>query len=339
MQFRKYEKIYRLGKEETDGILIGSVNVTEKLDGANLSIWMDNDVLHVGSRNNDLTLNGNLFNGAVEYCNAHPGIRKALQENPTYRLYGEWLVRHTLAYNETAYKKFYLFDVLSEPEGTNYMIQSGVQEFGERYGIETVPNLGEFINPTLKDLTKLVEGQKSVYGEKREGIVLRNPEFVNTFGDKCNAKIVSEGFMEDNGITFGGNNKYSEVYWEQFVSNKYITLERVQKIMQKIQPEINKRLDMEHIPRIINTVYHDMIQEEGWEIANKVKKLDYDVLKRICSKKAKQVYVDILNGQISVADQQLNETCPYCEAELSLYMAMNVYERHYSGRCQDNDNT
>lgn len=303
MQFRKYDKIYRLGKDETDGILSGLVNVTEKLDGANLSVWLgDGGEIRVGSRNNDLTANGNEFNGAVHYCNAHQGIKELLTAYPTYRLYGEWLVRHTLAYNETAYKKFYLFDVYTDEDG--FFHQSRVQTLAKDFGIDAVPDLGEFENPTLQELTKLVEGQKSVYGERREGIVLRNPEFVNKFGDKCNAKIVSEGFMEDNGITFGGNNKYSEAYWEQYVSNKYITLERVQKIMNKIQPEVNKRLDMEHIPRICGTVYHDMLTEEAWEIANKAKKIDYDVLKRICFKKSKQVYIDIINGQISVADQK-----------------------------------
>jgi hypothetical protein len=300
MQFRKYDKIYRLGKDETIGILKGTVNVTEKLDGANLSVWLgDGGEIRVGSRNNDLTANGNEFNGAVHYCNAHEGIKSFFVNNPDCRLYGEWLVRHTLAYNETAYKKFYLFDIYQD----GYWQQDIVQEIGKEYGIETVPYLGEFTNPTLPELTKLVEGQKSVYGEKREGIVIRNPEFVNQFGDKCNAKLVSEGFMEDNGITFGGNNKYSEAYWEQYVSNKYITIERVQKIMNKIQPEVNEKLDMKHIPRIIGTVYHDVITEESWDIASKAKSIDYDTLKRICSKKIKQVYCDILTGQISVADK------------------------------------
>jgi hypothetical protein len=302
MEFRKYEKIHRLGKEETDGIISGTVNVTEKLDGANLSIWKaDDGVIHVGSRNNDLTLNGNTFNGAVEYVNNHKGIKKFFEFHPTCRLYGEWLVRHTLSYNETAYKQFYLFDILRND--LQYAPQQYVQEIGESYGIQVVPDLGTFTNPTIQELTALVE-QPSVYGEKREGIVIRNPEFVNQFGDKCNAKIVSEGFMEDNGVTFGGNNKYSEAYWEQYVSNKYITLERVTKIMNKIQPMVDRRLGMEHIPRIIGTVYHDMITEEAWEIANKVQKLDFNVLKRICSKKIKQVYVDILNNNISVADQK-----------------------------------
>ena len=55
--------------------------------------------------------------------------------------------------------------------------------------------------------------------------------------------------------------------------------------MNKVQPEINEKLDMKHIPRIIGTVYHDLITEEAWDIANKAKKIDYDTLKRICSKR------------------------------------------------------
>lgn len=307
MQFRKYEKIYRLGKEETDGILKGKVNITEKLDGANLSVWLgDGGEIRVGSRNNDLTKNGNEFNGAVKYCNTHEGIKKFFESFKNSRLYGEWLVRHTLSYNETAYKKFYLFDILyinDDMDTSGYLSQDEVQETGKEFGIDCVPNLGEFTNPTLQELTKLVEGQASCLGKTREGIVLRNPEFTNVFGDKCNAKIVSEGFMEDNGIVFGGNNKYSECYWEQYISNKYIDVARVQKIMNKIQPEINERLDMKHIPRIMSTVYHDLITEEAWDISQKAKKIDFDNLKRICSKKIKQVYVDILNDNISVADK------------------------------------
>lgn len=300
MEFRKYEKIHRLGKEETYGILSGTVRLSEKLDGANLSIWKGYDgEIRVGSRNNDLTANGNEFNGAVNYCNTHKGINKYLSDFPTHRLYGEWLVRHTLEYNETAYRKFYLFDIHDEEKG--FASQDYVQQVAKEYGIEVVPDLGTFTDTNPVELTKLVE-QPSVFGKKREGIVIKNLDFVNIFGDKCYAKIVSEGFMEDNGVTFGGNNKYSETYWEQYVSNKYITLERVRKVMNKIQPEVNERLDMKHIPRIMGTVYHDMITEEAWEIANKVKKLDYDVLKRICDKKTKQVYISILNDSISVAD-------------------------------------
>ena len=67
---------------------------------------------------------------------------------------------------------------------------------------------------------------------------------------------------------------------------------------------MNEKLDMKHIPRIIGTVYHDMITEEAWEISQKANKIDFNNLKRICGKKIKQVYVDIINDSISVADRK-----------------------------------
>lgn len=302
MQFRKYEKIHRLGKDEVAGILEGTCHITEKIDGANLSIWMGDDgIMHVGSRNNDLTLKGDAFNGAVEYCNNHEGIKKIISEHPHFRLYGEWLVRHTLSYNNTAYKKFYLFDIFDE-ESKTFWNQIDVQELGKTYGIDTVPDLGIIENPTVEQLNKMIEGE-SAFGERKEGIVIRNVDFKNSFGDFCYAKLVREDFKEDNGVIFGGNNKYSDTYWEVYIMNKYIDVPRVTKIMNKIQPEVNEKLDMKHIPRIMGTVYHDMITEEAWEISQKCKKIDFDALQRICYKKIKQVYVDIINNNLSVADQ------------------------------------
>lgn len=300
MQFRKYEKIHRLGKDEVDGILNGTCHITEKIDGANLSVWLGDDgIMHVGSRNNDLTLKGDAFNGAVEYCNNHEGILRFFRENPNGRLYGEWLVRHTLSYNNTAYKKFYLFDIYYDDTG--FEKPTVVQSVGERYKIDTVPDLGVIENPTIEQLNKMIEGE-SALGERKEGIVIRNMEFRNSFGDFCYAKLVREDFKEDNGVVFGGNNKYSDTYWEVYIMNKYIDVPRVTKIMNKLQPEINEKLDMKHIPRILGMVYHDVITEEAWEISKKAKKIDFDALQRVCYKKIKQVYVDILNNNISVAD-------------------------------------
>jgi len=300
MEFRKYEKIHRLGKDEVAGILEGTCHITEKIDGANLSIWMSGGVMHVGSRNNDLTKKRDEFNGALHYCNSHEGIRKLLTEHPEFRLYGEWLVKHTLSYDNTSYKKFYMFDIYLEDYG--FMSQEEVQIWGEDYKIDTVPDLGIIENPTLEQLNKLIEG-KSALGDRMEGVVIRNMEFKNQFEDFCYAKLVREDFKEDNGVVFGGNNKYADTYWEVYVMNKYIDVARVSKIMNKLQPEVNEKLDMKHIPRVLGMVYHDVITEEAWEIAKKVKTIDYDALQRICYKKIKQVYVDILNNDVSVADK------------------------------------
>lgn len=294
--FRKYEKIHRFGKEETDGILNGIVTVQEKLDGANTSIWMEEGAIHMGSRNNDITGKG--FNGFPEYVYGHQGIQNFFTDHPTWRLYGEWLVRHTLSYPELAYKKFYLFDI---HDGEKFLSASEVAKIASGYGIEKVHEFGVFENPTLEQLKEFVG--KSVVGENGEGIVIKREDFINPFGERVCAKIVTESFKEDNGVTFGGNNKFSDTYWEMWIVNKYITLARIEKVMNKLQPTIDKRLDMEHCPRIAQTVYHDMLTEEIWDIQSKAGKIDFNSLKRISTKKAIQIYKEILTGDISIAHQ------------------------------------
>lgn len=295
MKFLSYPKIHRLGKEETDGLLeFGEVTVQEKIDGANTSIWLDDGVLCGGSKNRQL--GDESFNGFVEYIKAHDGINKLLSNHPSFRLYGEWLVRHTIAYNETAYRQFYLFDIHSEECG--FFSQSEVGAIASTYGIN-YPQVFFTGSTTAEAIQEFVG--KTNLGDKGEGVVIKNPEFINKFGDCVYAKVVTEKFKEDNALTFGGNNKHSDSYWEMYVVNKYCTLARVKKIMNKIQPEVNKRLDKEHTPRVIQTCYHDLITEDMWEIATKVEALNFRKLKGFCGKKFVKIYLDILEGHLSVA--------------------------------------
>jgi len=299
--FKRYPKIHRLGKEEVEGILEGTVHIEEKIDGANGQIWVDKrGEITCGSRNRELTEG---FNGFVDYVKSHDGIRNLLANHPGWRLYGEWLVRHTIQYNETNYKHFYLFDISLVSDGEEaeeFLTKEHVMAIADEYGIHRPEYHGSFDNPTQEQIMEHVG--KSTLGEKGEGVVLKNHEFRDKFGSHNYAKIVTENFKEDNGVTFGGNNKHSDSYWEMYVVNKYMTLARIEKIMNKLQPLIDKRLDLEHIPRITNTAYHDMLTEEIWEIQDKVQSLNFKTLKRIAMKKAVQIYKDVLSGDISVAD-------------------------------------
>jgi thiol-disulfide isomerase/thioredoxin len=299
MAHRHYGKIHRLGKEETEGILEGLCHIQEKVDGANAQIWIEDGIIHTGSRTRDVS--NESFNGLTEYARNHQGIIKLLTEYPNYRLYGEWLVRHTIQYNETVYKKFYLFDIYHN-ETECFLDAMDVFDTAKAYGIEAVPYYGGIENPTMEQLMEFVG--KSEFGDRGEGIVVKNYDFMNVFGDFNFAKIVTPSFQEDNGIAFGGNNKHSDTYWEMYIVNKYMTLARIKKVMDKTQPLVDKALDMEHIPRIIGSAYHDMLTEEIWDITKKVPKVDFKALARLAQKKARQVYVDILNGSINVHDSR-----------------------------------
>lgn len=296
MNFVKYPKIHRLGKEEVEGILEGMCVVQEKVDGANTQIWFEDGFIRLGSRSKQITEG---FNGFVDYVMTNEPIKNILADHPDWRLFGEWLVRHTLAYRETSYRTWYMFDIML-PDG-KFMEHWEVSRMSQKYGIP-MPQIFDTVNkPKVEDIKKFV-GQTCL-GDKGEGVVIKNLGFLNSFGECCYAKIVTEEFKEDNAVAFGGNNKHSDTYHEVYVINKYMTLSRVKKIMDKIQPTIDKRLDMEHIPRICNTAYHDMLSEEIWSITKDVPKLDLKVLQRIAFKKAKQIYVDILNDDINIHDQ------------------------------------
>lgn len=295
-----------LHKPECAGILAGEVHVQEKIDGANSSIWLHDDgTIHCGSRNNDLTLKGNEFNGFLEYVRNHEGVQELLKDNPTHRLYGEWLVRHTIGYNESSYKHFYLFDVEID---NNVLNIEGVYDIAKNYNIKTPHYYGKFTDITMDEIKEM--SSKSVLGEKGEGVVIKPVDFTNNFGDKVYAKYVTEKFKEDNGVTFGGNNKYSDTYHEMYYVNKFVTLERVRKVIQKIEATFVKDeyLDYKHIPRIMETVLHDVIAEEGYTIAKEMGKngqpFHYGSFNRIVSKKAKSIFVEILTGDISIANMK-----------------------------------
>lgn len=301
MNFKKYPKVRRLGVEEIDGILIGKCHVQEKIDGANTSIWIEDGVVQCGSRSRHLKTGD--FNGFVPYAQSHLGIKKLLDEFSNYRLYGEWLVRHTIAYNETSYKQFYLFDIEVNDKFLDIEV---VNDIADEFKINKPHYFGLFDNPLISELKEFV-GQSKL-GDRGEGIVIKNNGFINKFGNPQYAKIVTEKFKEESALVFGGNNKHSESYWEMYIVQKYMTMARVEKIMNKIQPTVEKKLDITDTPKIINSAYHDMLTEEIWTIQKKVKKIDLKKLQLLSCRKAAKIYHDILNNHISVAYEKNNNS-------------------------------
>jgi len=290
--FVKYPKIHRLGSSENEGILTGRCYITEKIDGANTSVWFD-ERIHMSSHNNEITEG---FNGFCDYVKAHEGINRLFKDHPDYRLYGEWLVRHSVQYEETAYKKWYLFDIFI---GDNRLDPTEVVQIAQEYGIEYPVLFADLTNPTLDEIMEFVG--KSTIGKRGEGVVIKNPEFRNKFGVCEYAKVVTQQFREDNATIFGGNSKHSDTYWEQYIVNQFMSVARITKIMAQLQPCIDKKLDITHTARIINTAYHDMLTEEIWTIQKKVRFCDFQNLKRLSIRKASMIYQDILNNSLSVA--------------------------------------
>lgn len=292
----KYNKIHRLGKDEVRGILDHYVVVQEKIDGANASIWAENGNIYCGSRNH--VVEG--FNGLEEYAKSHEGIRKVLEESPKLRLFGEWLVKHTIQYNEDAFKHFYLFDIY-DPEADEYLATGLVDLIADSYNIRRPKTLAKGI---LTEEQIMEHVGKSSIGQHGEGVVIKAEEFVSPFGVKPQyAKIVTPEFLEKNALVFGNGSKEAQNCIEMALCSQYITPARVKKVIQKIESMEDRALDLPDCSRVGNTVYHDFIEEEAWSaMAKKNKRVCFRTLGSLCKRRAILIFKGFLNGEdMSVA--------------------------------------
>lgn len=288
MSFRKYEKIYRLGTSEAEGILKGTVYVAPKLDGTNGSVWLDFDGIQYGSRNHKLGEGAD--NAGFKAAYLHDDrLYDILNDHPSWRIYGEWLVPHTIkGYQDDAWRKFYVYDVHN---GERFLTYDEWEYDVSSNGLEYIQHL-RLDNPTMEEVEVALQMLSKKYmkdGEIGEGIVLKNYEFTNRFGVCAYAKYINEGFQSrpkkvayDNPV-------------EEEISSKCVTEYLVKKTADKIlwasglEEPVWDRKTM--IPRLIETVYHDVITEKLYDVLKGMKSpiVNFKVLKAFVSRDVKSL--------------------------------------------------
>lgn len=273
MEFRKYQHVERFGSEETEGINNGLCYVFPKIDGTNAQLWMDGG-LCAGSRKRELSEDSDNA-GFYVWAQKQENILSFFQSYPHLRLYGEWLVPHTLrTYNDDAWNKFYVFDVMDDDV---YLPYEEYKLILEKFDIEYIPLLTKIENPTYEELVALLD--KNTYLVKEgvgEGIVIKNYAYRNKFGHVKWAKIIKGDFA----------NNSSEILEKEIV-DRYVTESLVKKEKAKIENECGWNDKM--MPRLLNTVYHCLIQEEGWNFIKKYKNptIDFGKLNYYSNEKVK----------------------------------------------------
>ena len=112
MEYKSYQHIEKLGREECEGILNGTVTIQPKIDGTNSVVWLGDDGnVHAGSRKRELSLDNDNA-GFMAQIIDDENIKSYLHKHSNHYVYGEFLVPHTIrTYDSDAWKKFYIFDV------------------------------------------------------------------------------------------------------------------------------------------------------------------------------------------------------------------------------------
>jgi hypothetical protein len=286
-----------MGHAGVEGLLNGDVYCQVKIDGANLTVALDSDRgTVVASRNQVVSLGGNPdhgFNGSVEYVLGHQGIYNFFEENPYLILRGEWLVRHTINYPADVYKQWYVFDV-QHRDGT-YLHPDEYIPMLEKNNIKYIPILARFSNPTLDEIIALLPGADSFGATQKEGLVIKNLNFVNRYGRITWGKIVSADFKEKNKLAFGSTTHDDPVEL-RFVA-KCATPHIIYKNIDKIR-DTKGEVSVRNMSELIQRVWYDIFQEELWDFVRneKVKAFDFHLAKKLCDKVVRDTALAVFNG-------------------------------------------
>jgi hypothetical protein len=275
---KKYKDIERLKDKYAPAFKVGEhITITEKIDGANASIVVNEDgTLTACSRRNELNQDNTLqgFYGFVQTLDASI-VSAALTSR--YILFGEWLVKHTIRYPEDKMKQFYVFDVY-DTETEQYMPWDFTKQIAEFIGLKTVPLFydGPFIS--WEHIYSFV-GKTEMGGEPTgEGVVIKSQDRLdNKFsGTPEYVKIVAKEFSEVHQSKPQKEIDPAKVAAKQAAEDlaaTIVTARRVEKAIQKlvedgIVPEDwdEKSLGViaKHLPR---AVYNDCVKEEPETVA------------------------------------------------------------------------
>jgi hypothetical protein len=309
MEFKKYQHIERFGTMEVEGIEFGTCYVFPKIDGTNGSVWVDDDgfTIQVGSRNRKLSLGDDNAGFKKELCLGDTGrkIANMLVEHPSLRLFGEWLVPHSLkTYREDAWRKFYVFDVvrglpeeLPSGEKFEYLTYEEYQPLMEEFGIDYIPCIAKYNNGTYEAFLKNLEGNNFLIADGKgdgEGIVIKNYQYRNKYGRTTWAKIVTSEFQEKHNKEMGPAEKSARIACEEHIIDDFCTEALIRKTYAKIIAECDG-WSSKFIPRLLNTVYHDLVIEECWNFTKKFKNptVNFKRLQQMVTQKIKEIMPEL----------------------------------------------
>lgn len=296
MHFRKYQHVERFGTDEVNGIEFGECLIFPKIDGTNGSVWLGDDgEIKAGSRNRELFLeadNADFF----AYVLRDERLKQYLQKHPTHRLYGEYLVPHSLkTYREEAWRKFYIFDVSldKEDDEVEYILYDLYKPLLDEFGLEYILPLGKIRNGNYEYFVKTLEKNFFLIQDGKgagEGIVIKNYDFYNRFKRQTWAKIVTSEFKEKHIKEMGYSELTASLMVEEKIVDEFCTEAFIEKEFAKIVAE-KEGWQSRYIPELLGRVFSELIKEESWNMVKKHKypKIDYRTLNALVIQKIKQV--------------------------------------------------
>ena len=307
MKFHKYQHIMKLGTDEVDGILDGAVYLFYKIDGTNSQVFLkdDGETLGFGSRNKEITPesdNAGFALSITQNKELYNGLLAILKAHPNYIIYGEWLVPHTLkTYAQNAWRKFYVFDVLDESTG-RYLPYPYANMFKDCSQCSVIPLICIMDHPTPDQVKEKLQqtGEFLCASGLGEGIVIKNYDYFNKYGDQTWAKVLTEDFLgkkkDLRSANRGIKDGTAQNSTEHMIINKYLTDDHISKEYSKVCEKYGETvLGPRHTYELLNRVFIEF-WSDNWEIIlNKMHfpTVNFKALKALCDARTKEVVATI----------------------------------------------
>lgn len=298
-EFVKYQHIEQFGSDEVEGIEDGAVYLFPKIDGTCSCVWRDDrSGLRFGSRNREVTVNED-NQGFAAWASENEELAEFFEEFPNLRLFGEWLVPHTVkGYRDDAWRRFYVFDVCDD-FGLNmwYRPYEQYRPVLEEYGLDYIPIMAKCENATKEQFIAALDKNTFLMKDDAgagEGVILKNYDFVNKFGKTKWAKLVRTEFKEKNWKAFGGPTIKGKRKIEEEIAIEYCTEALIKKEHAKVVAK-NDGWNKRYIPEFIGRVWHAFVTENLWDIIKQRKNptIDFKTLNRSVTRRIKHVMPEV----------------------------------------------
>lgn len=320
MLYKKYQHVEKIGSEETEGLLNGTVHIFHKIDGTNGCVFLDDEGnLAFGNRTKQLK-NGEDNYNFVEHFKQNPTtafkLKKMLSLLPKRTIiYGEWLIPVFLkTYNKDAWKHFYIFDVVTYPDDLplEVLLDSHASRRNEKYlpydvykrlcdelELLYIPLIKTLNNPNIDELTVCLE-ETTFLIEKGvgEGIVIKNYEYKNPYGRSTWGKLLNADFTKrKNKVRTSNKENKNNYLWEYKIISKYCNTEFISKEIFKFKENNPKMFDSynkfinKNFPILINYVFEEFLKDNLIIAIKEYKNLtlNFTILKKLIAEQIKEI--------------------------------------------------
>lgn len=306
MEIKSYIEIQNLREQDVDlGIGIvrkkndtafepgNIISITEKIDGSSSHIQYEEstNTLYAFSRRQPLDFH-NTLDGFFNYVQAlNPDDFKDCKD---YAIFGEWLRKNKITYDKEKMKRWYVYSIYDKKHEI-WLSQDKVKEIASAHNLEYIHEL--YYGPFISWEHCRTFLHSPFYGERQEGIVVRNITALEKGIGPHILKIVNEDFAEIMKQKVVDPEKEAEKAAARALMETIVTPRRVEKALEKLRED--NILPAEIVPEdmgkvaknLPKLVFNDCMKEEE-EIVKRAGQYAGKMSSSICM----QIARDILLG-------------------------------------------